>query len=102
MSRQGAALAVLLAVVALTPPAARGIDEEVRTVPARPGVTESFLLLRPADTPVASVILFAGGDGNLALTTAGPGQLQGNFLVRTRLRWAGEGFLVALLDTPSE
>ena len=102
MNRPCAALAVLLPTVALAPLAARGVDEEVRTVPARPGVTESFLLLRPADTPVASVILFAGGDGNLALTTAGPGQLQGNFLVRTRLRWAGEGFLVAILDTPSD
>jgi pimeloyl-ACP methyl ester carboxylesterase len=51
---------------------------------------------------VASVILFAGGDGHLALTAAGPRQLEGNFLVRTRLRWAREGFLVAVLDTPSD
>ena len=77
-------------------------DEEVRTVPARPGVTESFLLLRPKGAPVASVIIFAGGDGNLALTPAGLGQLQGNFLVRTRQRWVREGFLVAILDTPSD
>ena len=102
MNRPGAAVAVLLATVALAPPAARGADEEVRTVSARPGVTESFLLLRPPETPVASVILFAGGDGNLALTPAGLGQLQGNFLVRTRMRWAREGFLVAVLDTPSD
>jgi pimeloyl-ACP methyl ester carboxylesterase len=51
---------------------------------------------------VASVIVFAGGDGNLALTPAGLGQLQGNFLVRTRGRWVREGFLVAILDTPSD
>ena len=82
----------------MTPPAA----EEVRTIPARPGVTESFLLLRPEGAPTASVIIFAGGDGNLALSPSGLGQLQGNFLVRTRPRWVREGFLVAILDTPSD
>lgn len=93
-------LALLLGGAPLSP--ARAADEEVRTVPARPGVTESFLLVRPKGAPVASVIIFAGGDGNLALTPAGLGQLQGNFLVRTRPRWAREGFLVAILDTPSD
>jgi len=95
-------LAVLLLAVALSASAARAADEEVRTIPTRPGVTQSFLLLRPVGTPVAGVIIFAGGDGNLALTSAGVGQLQGNFLVRTRIRWAREGFLVAILDQPSD
>ena len=95
-------LAVLLLAVALPASAARAADEEVRTIPTRPGVTQSFLLLRPVGPPVAGVIIFAGGDGNLALTSAGVGQLQGNFLVRTRLRWAREGFLVAILDQPSD
>jgi predicted alpha/beta-hydrolase family hydrolase len=94
--------AVLLLAATLAAPAAWAADEEVRTIPARPGVTESFLLLRPAGTPVASVIIFAGGDGNLAMTADGIGQLQGNFLVRTRVRWAREGFLVAILDQPSD
>jgi len=103
MSRpRPALLAVLIAMGSLAPSAARGADEEVRTVAARPGVTESFLLLRPEGAPVAGVIIFAGGDGNLALTPAGPRQLQGNFLVRTRQRWVREGFLVAILDTPSD
>lgn len=101
-SRVLAAAGLTLALAVLIPFPAGAADEEVRTVPARPGVTESFLLLRPAGAPVASVIIFAGGDGNLALTPAGPGQLQGNFLVRTRMRWAREGFLVAVLDTPSD
>ncbi|MGH7396215.1 MAG: alpha/beta hydrolase, partial [Candidatus Rokuibacteriota bacterium] len=56
-----AALAVLLLAAALP---ARAPGEEVRTIPARPGVTESFLLLRPAGQPVASVIMFAGGHGD--------------------------------------
>jgi pimeloyl-ACP methyl ester carboxylesterase len=104
MTRAGRRLvAVALALAAgAAPSAARGAGEDVRTVPARPGVTESFLLLRPDKAPVASVIMFAGGDGNLALTPAGLGQLQGNFLVRTRQRWVREGFLVAILDTPSD
>jgi pimeloyl-ACP methyl ester carboxylesterase len=101
-SRVLAAAGLTLALAVPIPFPADAADEEVRTVPARPGVTESFLLLRPAGAPVASVIIFAGGDGNLALTAAGPGQLQGNFLVRTRMRWAREGFLVAVLDTPSD
>jgi pimeloyl-ACP methyl ester carboxylesterase len=95
-------LGLLLLAATVLPPAAGGEDEEVRTIPARRGVTESFLLVRPASTPVASVIIFAGGDGNLAMTARGIGQLQGNFLVRTRVRWAREGFLVAVLDQPSD
>jgi predicted alpha/beta-hydrolase family hydrolase len=99
-----AAPLLLLATPLLLPagPLAGGEGEEVRTIPARRGVTESFLLVRPAGAPVASVIIFAGGDGNVAMTSAGIGQLQGNFLVRTRQRWAREGFLVAVLDQPSD
>jgi pimeloyl-ACP methyl ester carboxylesterase len=91
----------LLALV-LARPAGAGAAEEFRTIPGRPGVTQALLLLRPAGAPVASVILFAGGDGDLALTAAGIGQLQGNFLLRTRMRWVREGFLVAILDRPSD
>ena len=49
-----------------------------------------------------ALVNIAGGDGNLALTPSGLRQLQGNFLVRTRGRWVQEGFLVAILDTPSD
>jgi len=95
-------LGVLLLVAALPAPATWAVDEEIRTIPARPGVTESLLLLRPSGAPAPSVIMFAGGDGDLALTSAGIGQLRGNFLVRTRQAWAREGFLVAILDRPSD
>ena len=104
-SRVGAALAVAALALAAGGPAAPlagAPDEEVRTIAARPGVTESFLLLRPRGTPMAAVILLAGGDGVVALTTSGPSRLQGNFLVRTRQRFAGEGLLVAVLDGPSD
>jgi alpha-beta hydrolase superfamily lysophospholipase len=92
--------AALLAAVLLPLPATAA--EELRTIPTRPGVTQAFLLLHPPRAPVATVILFAGGDGDLALTNAGIGKLQGNFLLRTRQRWAREGFLVAILDRPSD
>jgi len=41
-------VAVVLLLLPLAAPAAWAADEEVRTIPARRGVTESFLLLRPA------------------------------------------------------
>jgi hypothetical protein len=35
------------------------------------GATQAFILIK-ADNPVASVILFEGGDGNLGLTSTPP------------------------------
>lgn len=94
------ALAALALAVALAAPAAA---EEVRTIPTRPGVTQSFLLLRRAETPVATVILFAGGNGALGLGADGrPAALGGNFLVRNRGRFAEYGFMVAVPDAPSD
>jgi pimeloyl-ACP methyl ester carboxylesterase len=63
-----AALGVVAMAVALPARSPAGADdEELRTVPTRPGVTESLLLVHPPGRPVASVILLAGGDGVLAL-----------------------------------
>ena len=107
MRCQGARSALLVLILALpaglalTAPA-RAAEPELRTIPTRRGVTTSFLLLRPSGPPAAAVILFAGGDGNLGLTAEGIGQQQGNFLVRTRMRWVQEGFLVAMPDVPSD
>src|SRR5689334_10534199 len=100
--RRRAALGLALLLTFALPASAASLGEDVRTVPTRQGVTESFLLLRPDGPPVASVIIFAGGDGNLALNPSGLRQLQGDFLVRTRGRWVREGLLVAILDTPSD
>jgi len=60
------------------------------------------MLLRPDATPVAAVIVFAGGDGNLVMAPSGPTQLRDNFLVRTGPLWVSEGFVVAMLDAPSD
>jgi hypothetical protein len=79
------------------------IEEEVRTVASRSGVTESFLLITPDAAPVASVVLFAGGEGvvgvgNFQRPTSG----SANFPVRNRRRFAEHRLLVAVLDAPSD
>ena len=73
----------------------------VKTIPTRPGVTQGFLLVHPSGAPVATVVLFAGGNGLLGLGSGKLG-LAGNFLVRNRERFASQGLLVAVVDTPSD
>jgi pimeloyl-ACP methyl ester carboxylesterase len=98
MTRWVGPVALLFAAAA---PASGG--EELITVATRPGVTQSFLLVRPsAAAPIASVILFAGGTGALMLSADGIGALRGNFLVRNRARFADQGLLVAVVDAPSD
>ncbi len=86
----------------LSAPCVNALEEELKTIPTRPGVTQPFLLIRPADQPMISVILFAGGHGRLALSTEGIGWGKGNFLVRNRERFAQHGFLAAVMDAPSD
>jgi hypothetical protein len=97
----GGGLMVLLLAASIQAWAA---SEEVRTVPTRKGVTQGFLLVRPPKPPTASLILFAGGDGRLALSPPNTiNQLKFNFLVKMRERFANVGgFLVAVVDTPSD
>jgi hypothetical protein len=75
--------------------------DDTRTIPTRPGVTQAFLLVRPDGVPTVSVVLFAGGNGLLALGSGKLG-LAGNFLVRNRARFASQGLLVAVIDAPSD
>jgi hypothetical protein len=66
------------------------------------GVTQQFILIRPA-RPTAALILFAGGHGALGLS--GTGAMRwgaGNFLVRSRGLLAARGFTVAVADAPSD
>ena len=53
------------------------------------------VLYDPAPAPIASVILFVGGDGKLA-------DLAGSFLLRERGRFVAAGMSVAVPDTPSD
>jgi dienelactone hydrolase len=83
-------------------PCINAFEEELIIIPTRPKVTQPFLLIRPVDKPVASVVLFAGDHGRLALSPQGIGWGSSNFLVRNRHRFAQEGFLVAVVDAPSD
>lgn len=76
--------------------------ERVVDVPTRPGVTQRFLLIEPANAK-AAVILFAGDHGGLQIAPDGKlGWGAGNFLVRTRQMLASHGLIVATLDAPSD
>jgi pimeloyl-ACP methyl ester carboxylesterase len=75
--------------------------EDRVSLPTRSGVTQSFYLTKPDGPPVASLILFPGGDGKLR--GYGPAQpKRGNFLVRSRNLFVARGFIVAVIDAPSD
>ena len=91
--RRSAALAVILvALLAMSGLAAQA--DEHRTVPSRPGVTQPFDFIAAA-APKASVILFPGGNGDVA-------SVRQNFLLRVRQQIASGGLNVAVADVPSD
>lgn len=68
----------------------------------RPGVKQNFILMKP-EKPMASVILFAGGKGALNITGSNSINWgRNNFLVRTRDKFLDNGFMVAVVDAPSD
>jgi hypothetical protein len=77
------------------------------TIATPRGVQQPFILIKP-DHAIASVILFAGGEGVLRLNRVPPpavgadALVNGNFLVRSREKFAGHGFVVAVIDVPSD
>jgi dienelactone hydrolase len=78
---------------------------QVVDIPTRPGVTVRALFLDPPPpTPAAAtLVLLAGGQGGLQITPDGSfGWGQGNFLVRSRQRFANQGFRVVVVDAPSD
>ena len=79
---------------------ARGLAVSYVTTTQREGVRQPFLLLQPRQ-PVASVILFTGGNGVVGITPAGI-QRGGNFLVHSRFLFAGHDLLVAVVDPPTD
>lgn len=58
------------------------------------GIQQPFFVTAPQGEPVASLILFTGGNGIVGKT----GQ---NFLLRSRKKFAAQGFLVVAADVPS-
>jgi dienelactone hydrolase len=89
--------ALLVLVLFSTPGAVLAQNERVEEIATR-GQSMRVLLTQPAG-PVGSVILIAGGHGNLALSAEGKiGWGAGNQLVRTRALYAKAGYLTATPD----
>ncbi len=88
----------LLAVSTATPAGGR---ESLVALDTRPGVQQRILLALP-ETPVAAVILFAGGHGALRLEERTIGWGGSNFLVRSRSLFRQQGILTAVIDAPSD
>jgi pimeloyl-ACP methyl ester carboxylesterase len=76
--------------------------QTVVDIPSRPDVFQRMLVLSP-EKPKAVLILFTGGNGALQINDKGElGSGRSNFLVRTRAQWLAKGFVVALVDAPSD
>jgi pimeloyl-ACP methyl ester carboxylesterase len=98
LRRLGAFLLLLLTGVAGA--AAQGAELVMIDTPR--GVKQRFAVTAPAE-PVASVILFAGGGGELGL--ASPTEMKRgaeSFLVRSRDKLVAHNLMVALLDVPAD
>jgi hypothetical protein len=81
------------------PMTARADTATLVSIPTPRGATQAFILIKP-DHPVASAVLFAGGNGLLGLKAASSGAT--NFLVRSRDAFAAHNFIVAVVDAPSD
>ncbi len=75
------------------------LTEKVITVKPQYGGELKFILLKP-DNPIAAVVLFAGGNGNLRLNDDGEIRRK-SFLVRNREDFVDRGFMVAVFNPPS-
>ena len=80
-------------------------NEEIISLDTRQGVKQEFLLIE-TENPLASVIVFAGGNGILEFISRN-GKLdvkkgKNNFLVRSRGLFSQNGFTVAVINAPSD
>ena len=95
-----AAAALLLSAASAAP--VQAAETEVVTLTVRGTAQQRILLVRPDGPPKASVVLYPGGAGNIGIKDDGSIRRPGNFLVRSREHFAAEGFLVAVVDRPSD
>lgn len=97
------AVAVAGALLFLIPAtASRAADAEVITLDVRGDARQRLLVLRPDGPASAIVILYPGGAGVVGIQRDGSLKRDGNFLVRSRDYFAKHGFLVAVVDRPSD
>jgi hypothetical protein len=85
-------------------PAHAQLTTEVVSVNVRPGITMRYLAVSDTGPPKAAVILFAGGNGVLNLSPSGAisSNLEQNFLIRSRDKFARQGLFVVALDAASD
>jgi pimeloyl-ACP methyl ester carboxylesterase len=95
-----AAVVLILSSASVAP--ARAAETKVVTLTVRGTAQQRILLIRPDGPPKASVVLYPGGAGNIGIKDDGSIRSPGNFLVRSREHFAAEGFLVAVVDRPSD
>lgn len=78
--------------------------EDIITLPTRDNVTQSYLLSVPQTGKAqAAAVLFPGGNGKTDLERETARKSEGgNFLVRTRRLFAGNGIAAAVVDAPSD
>ncbi|HAA92483.1 MAG TPA: alpha/beta hydrolase [Rhodospirillaceae bacterium] len=76
--------------------------QTVETLKLRADVSQKVLILEPAGPPKASVVLFAGGSGEIGINDDGTIERDGNFLIRSRGLFQKLGLLVAVYDMPDE
>lgn len=87
--------------IALSSFSASLLADETVDLATREGVTQRFLWM-PRDDAMASVILFPGGGGRIKISDDGDIKIEGNFLVRTRDKFASQQLNVAVFDAPSD
>jgi pimeloyl-ACP methyl ester carboxylesterase len=82
-------------------PSAPGAAVDVQT---RPGVTVRYALFQPDAAPRAIAILFVGGEGRLEISdrVSPDWEANGNFLARAREYFRRRGFVVAIVNVPSD
>lgn len=94
--------APLMAVLLAASAPAQAQNASLVSIQTPRGAKQAFIFIKPAK-PVASVILFAGGRGALGLQSASTMKWgKGNFLVRSRDRFAARNLMVAVIDAPSD
>lgn len=72
----------------------------IHDVPTRPGVTVKVLVIKP-ERPIATILLFPGGNGRVALQPDGSTSYRG-FPVRNPMLFAQHGFMTAVINAPSD
>ncbi len=93
MRRERHIIRALIVAACVSAPVIAAAEERV-SLTTRSGVTET-IMFDPASQPVASIVLFPGGNGVIA-------EEPNNFVLRVRGTFVAHGLSVAAIDAPSD